>query len=57
MAYYPPNLNPFLVDDYDVNSVSSYNTAELPVLDFPPPPLPAISMLKLPAFWADAPVA
>ena len=57
MAYYPPNLNPFLVDDYYVNSVSSYNTAELPVLDFPPPPLPAISMLKLPAFWADAPVA
>ena len=56
MAHYPADLNPFLDDD-DFSSISSYNTAELPEPRFPPPPLPAMSMLKLPAFWADAPVA
>ena len=56
MANYPPDLNPFLGDD-DFSSISSYNKAELPVPDFLPPPLPAMSMLKLPAFWADALVA
>ena len=56
MAHYPADLNPFL-DDNDFSSISSYNTAELPEPRFPPPPLPAMSMLKLPAFWADAPVA
>ena len=56
MANYPLDLNPFL-DDVDFSSVSSYNTAELPVPNFLPPPLLAMSMLKLPAFWADGPVA
>ena len=54
---YPPGLNPFLVDDDDFSSVSSYDTAELPLPSFLPPPPPMMSDFKLPGFWADAPVA
>ena len=53
---YPSGLNPFLDDD-DYSSISSYDTAELPLPSYPPPPPPMMSNFKLPGFWADAPVA
>ena len=53
---YPSGLNPFL-DDEDYSSISSYDTAELPLPSYPPPPPPMMSNFKLPGFWADAPVA
>ena len=53
---YPLGLNPFLYDN-DFSSVSSYDTAELPLPSYPPPPPPMMSNFKLPGFWADAPVA
>ena len=64
MNNYPRSLNPF-VDDYynDDDSYSgtadSFYTAEPPQFPPPPPPPPAVHMshLKLPPFWADAPVA
>ena len=62
MNNYPRSLNPFIDDYYnDDDSYSgtadSFYTAEPP--QFPPPPPPAVHMshLKLPPFWADAPVA
>ena len=47
-------LNPFLDND---DTASFYSAASPP--DFPPPPPPQFNMshLKLPVFWADAPVA
>ena len=55
---YPPNLNPFLwADDDNVSTADSYDTAELPLPAFTPPPLPHSTNLKLPAFWPDAPEA
>ena len=54
---YLRNLNPFLVDEDD-NNISSFgsffSTGSPP--NFPPPPPPPAT-LKLPVFWADAPVA
>ena len=53
---YPAYLNPFLDGDDD-DTASFYSAASPP--DFPPPPPPQFNMshLKLPVFWADAPVA
>ena len=45
------------MSDDDTSSVNSYNTADLPLPNFPPPPLPAMSHQKLPVFWTDSPVA
>ena len=58
---YPARLNPFLDDDDDNTDSYSFYSAELPP-NFPPPPPPHqqqvhMSHLKLPLFWADAPVA
>ena len=62
MNNYPRSLNPFVYDYYDDDdsysgTADSFYTAEPP--QFPPPPPPAVHMshLKLPPFWADAPVA
>ena len=55
--YYPPGLNPFLVDDKDsLSSAGSNNTAELPPSNFSPRTPPqqiAMSYFKLQAFWRD----
>ena len=58
---YPRNLNPFLdpyEDDDNISSAGSFYSASSPP-NFPPPPPPPrmMSNLKLPVFWADAPVA
>ena len=51
------HLNPFLAD-MDEDDAASFFTAELPPqFPPPPPPRPNYSHLKLPIFWADAPVA
>ena len=57
---YPARLNPFLNDDNDTDTDSFYSAESPP--NFPPPPPPQqqqshMSHLKLPLFWADAPVA
>ena len=58
---YPRNLNPFLEDDDINNSIRSAGSffSVSSLLDFlpPPPPPRVMSSLKLPTFWADAPVA
>ena len=56
---YPASLNPFLDDDED--DTASFYSAESPP-SYPPPPPPhhhqySMVHLKLPVFWADAPVA
>ena len=56
---YPASLNPFLDDDED--DTASFYSAESPP-SYPPPPPPhhhqySMAHLKLPVFWADAPVA
>ena len=51
------HLKPFLAD-MDEDDAASFFTAELPPqFPPPPPPRPNYSHLKLPIFWADAPVA
>ena len=57
MTPYPLYLNPFLVEDDNISSADSYNTRDLPPMSFAPPPLQAMTNLKLLAFWPDAPVA
>ena len=57
---YPHSLNPFLDEDEDGDNISSassfYSVNLLP--NYPPPLPPSkAANLKLPAFWADAPVA
>ena len=56
MNNYPASLNPFLDDDDD-DSASFYSAALPPSFPPPPPPQYNMSHLKLPVFWADAPVA
>ena len=56
---YPASLNRFLDDDED--DTASFYSAESPP-SYPPPPPPhhhqySMAHLKLPVFWADAPVA
>ena len=57
---YPWNLNPFLDEDDDdsISSAGSFFSINSPP-SYAPPPLPprAPVTLKLPVFWADAPVA
>ena len=58
---YPRNLNPFLDEednDDNISSAGSFFSINSPP-SYAPPPLPprAPVTLKLPAFWADAPVA
>ena len=57
---YPRNLNPFLdeEDDDNISSAGSFFSINSPP-SYAPPPLPprAPVTLKLPVFWADAPVA
>ena len=55
---YPASLNPFLDNDDDT---PSFFSPEMPP-SYPPPPPPhhhqySMSHLKLPVFWADAPMA
>ena len=56
MNNYPASLNPFLDEDND-DSASFYSAASPPSFPPPPPPQYNMSHLKLPVFWADAPVA
>ena len=53
---YPAYLNPFLDGDDD-DTASFYSAASPPNFSPPPPPQFNMSHLKLPVFWADAPVA
>ena len=53
---YPAYLNPFLDGDDD-NTATFYSAASPPDFPLPPPPQFNMSHLKLPVFWADAPVA
>ena len=55
---YPRNLNPFLdeEDDDNISSAGSFFSINSPP-SYAPPPLPPRAPLKLPVFWADAPVA
>ena len=55
MAHYPNNLNPFMEDYFD--DTESFFSADLEPPQHPPPPPPGIfSSMKLPGFWADAPL-
>ena len=57
---YPHSLNPFLDEDEDgdnISSAGSFYSVNLPP-NYPPPLPPSMAAnLKLPAFWADAPMA
>ena len=55
MAHYPNNLNPFMEDYFD--DTESFFSADLEPPQHPPPPPPGrFSSMKLPGFWADAPL-
>ena len=60
---YPRNVTPFLDledEDDNISSAGSFYSVNSPPNFPPPPPLPPPRMmtsLKLPTFWADAPVA
>ena len=55
MAHYPNNLNPFMEDYFD--DTDSFFSADLEPPQHPPPPPPGrFSNMKLPGFWADAPL-